>query len=115
MANLFKIGDKFETYDEFNTFFQKWCTENFHSVCVYDSHTITDVAFKSTVQFKDMHISCVHSGVWTKPSTGKREKRSLKIGCSFRIKLAFGKNPNFLEIKQRILSTEKRRHFLKPP
>ena len=56
MANLFKIGDKFETYDEFNNLFQKWCIENFHPVCAYDSHTITDVALKSTVQFKDIYL-----------------------------------------------------------
>jgi len=42
----------------------------------------------------------VHSGTWTQPNTGKREKRSIKIGCPFGIKLACGKNCNYLEIKK---------------
>ena len=35
MANLFKIGNKFETSEEFNNLFPKWCTENVDLVRVY--------------------------------------------------------------------------------
>ena len=53
--------------------FQKWCTENCHPVCVHDSHTIADETLKAAVKFKDIHISCVHSGAWV-----EREKPSQK-------------------------------------
>ena len=42
----------------------------------------------------------MHAGTWKRPTTGKRQSKSLRRECPFGIKLACGKNSNVLEIKK---------------
>ena len=100
MANMFKVGDTFDSFDDFYDLFKNWCTENFHPIHIEDSHAIQDEYLKETIKYKNIHISCLHAGTWKRPTTGKRQSKSLRRECPFGIKLACGKNSNVLEIKK---------------
>ena len=72
MANMFKVGDTFDSFDDFYDLFKNWCTENFHPIHIEDSHAIQDEYLKETIKYKNIHISCLHAGTWKRPTTGKR-------------------------------------------
>ncbi len=100
MADLFKIGDTINNFDEFYDIFTTWCTENFHPIHIEDSHAIQNEDLKKTIKFKNIHISCLHAGTWKRATTNKRKSKSFRIECPFGIKLACGKNSNVLTIKK---------------
>ena len=100
MADMFQVGTTFDSFDDFYDLFKNWCNENFHPIHIEDSHAIQDEYLKETIKYKNTHISCLHAGTWKRPTTGKRQSKSLRRECPFGIKLACGKNSNLLEIKK---------------
>ena len=97
MADMFQVGTTFDSFDDFYDLFKNWCNENFHPIHIEDEE---EEYLKETVKYKNIHISCLHAGTWKRPTTGKRQSKSLRRECPFGIKLACGKNSNLLEIKK---------------
>ena len=49
MANMSKVGDSFNSFDDFYDLFKNWCTENFHPIHIEDYHAIQDEYLKETI------------------------------------------------------------------
>ena len=103
MANMFKVGDTFDSFDDFYDLFKNWCTENFHPIHIEDSHAIQDEYLKEIIKYKNIHISCLHAGTWKRPTTGKRQSKSSTLNPT-QVKRPRDTNFENLQIKLNIFN-----------
>ncbi len=104
MSEIFKENDTFDSFDQFESLFYKWCEEYYHPVHIEKSHKIkdehlTDISRKKSVKYNDINITCIHYGEHNNTKTQcLRQKASCRISCKFEIKLNFSQNQQKLII-----------------
>ena len=105
MTGHFKVGQKFDTFEEFDKNFKSWCNKNYHPIHVQDSHGFSlkdekDEEIVTDLKYKNINFTCVHYGKRNSRATGKRAGKSLRRECPFEIKLSCSKSSKYLEIKK---------------